>query len=398
MREVVREMILFILLSFFHVQGALAGPHTLIYYYTLNHRSTHLEEYSFVGVLDGCEIQYYDNNMDIAVPRQKWMAAAFDRKYWVTDTFTETGFHGIIKGQVDEWMRRHNETAKYHYTQGQFGCQVNDHSPNVGILKLAFDGRYAFSFDKDKLKWTVHDPIAEPFKEKWDKNEKMNRYFKSLLEHDCVDYWRTYYAIGKTYLTRKVSPEVTLAARTDDHSTLYCTVFAFYPPAINVSWLQNGHHVFETKSSGVIPNNDGTYHLKSVLVYDPYDGKQYSCHVDHSSLPGGKTIIWEGNGKKDRHIGLIAVCVLISLAIGLAVIVWWRKNRRAGEFDVHTHAKNSLLMQIMGQPVIIQIENIYYPILAIIGVPGHSRHIILQIVLYTCESLSSTGLGIEKYI
>ncbi|XP_055521883.1 uncharacterized protein LOC129716032 isoform X4 [Leucoraja erinacea] len=304
MREVVREMILFILLSFFHVQGALAGPHTLIYYYTLNHRSTHLEEYSFVGVLDGCEIQYYDNNMDIAVPRQKWMAAAFDRKYWVTDTFTETGFHGIIKGQVDEWMRRHNETAKYHYTQGQFGCQVNDHSPNVGILKLAFDGRYAFSFDKDKLKWTVHDPIAEPFKEKWDKNEKMNRYFKSLLEHDCVDYWRTYYAIGKTYLTRK-----------------------------------------------------------------------------------------EGNGKKDRHIGLIAVCVLISLAIGLAVIVWWRKNRRAGEFDVHTHAKNSLLMQIMGQPVIIQIENIYYPILAIIGVPAN-----LMAIVILCRRNCGLSKCITRYL
>ncbi|XP_078272153.1 class I histocompatibility antigen, F10 alpha chain-like [Rhinoraja longicauda] len=321
-------MVLFLLLSFFRVQEALAGPHTLIYYYTLNHASTHLPEYSVVGVLDGCEIQYYDKNMVITVPRQKWMAAAFDRSYWVRNTVSENGFHGIIKGQVDEWMRRVNETANYHYVQGQFGCEVNDHSPNVGILKLAYDGRYAFSFDKDKLKWTVHDPVAESFKKKWDKNEKMNRYFKSLLENDCVDLWKTYYAIGKTYLTRKVSPEVSLAARPDDHSVLYCTVFGFYPPAINVSWLQNGQHISETKSSGVVPNSNGTYHLRSVLEYDPYDGKQYSCHVDHSSLPGGKTIIWEGNGRKDRHIGLIAVCVLISLAIVLAVIVWWRKKRK----------------------------------------------------------------------
>ncbi|XP_051899562.1 class I histocompatibility antigen, F10 alpha chain-like [Pristis pectinata] len=324
-------MFMFILLVFFRVQVALAESHSLIYYYTMTHGTADLPEYIVVGVLDGYEIQYYDKNMEVTVPRQEWMAAAFDKSYWAGVTVTQSGFHGIIKGQVTEWLQQRNETANYHYLQGQFGCEVNDPSPNNGILKLAFDGRYAFSFDKDKLKWIVHDPIAQPFKEKWDNNVKMDHYFKSLLENDCVNLWRTYYAVGEAYLTRKVTPEVSLDARKRDRWFLYCNVSGFYPPAISVTWFRNGQRVSEMKSTGILPNVDGTYQLKSVLELDPFDGKVYSCHIDHSSLPDGKTVVWEGNSKEDRHIGLIAVCVLILLSVILGGIVFLRKRRKAYE-------------------------------------------------------------------
>ncbi|XP_051899561.1 class I histocompatibility antigen, F10 alpha chain-like [Pristis pectinata] len=314
------------LLSFYGVQAVLDEPHTLVYYYTLNHGNDDLPEYIVVGVLDGCVIHYYDKKMEKAVPRQEWMANSFDKTYWTSIAVTLSPFHVIIKGQLDGWLREVNETANYHYVQGQFGCEVKDARANALILKLAFDGEYILSFDNEKLDWIAHCPEAQFLKERWDDNEKMNQRFKNLLEMNCVDLWKRYHSIGNAYLTRKITPEVIVAARPGEHWFLHCYVFGFYPTAINVSWFRNGQHVSETKSTGILPNEDGTYQLRSILEFDPFDGKEYSCRIDHSSLPGGKTVIWEGNQMKQRYIALIAVFVLISLVIIFTVIIWWRKK------------------------------------------------------------------------
>uniref|UniRef100_UPI00398F1195 class I histocompatibility antigen, F10 alpha chain-like n=1 Tax=Pristiophorus japonicus TaxID=55135 RepID=UPI00398F1195 len=318
-------MFLSLVLSFHCLQAALSESHSLLYYYTLNHGSTDLPGYSFLGRLDGCEIVYYDNNMKITVPREQWIAEAFDKSYWDEYTITYAGFHGLIKGQLDRWLQQNNQTSSTHYIQGLFGCELNDANPSRGLLKLAFDGRYAFSFDKDKLVWTVHDPLAQTFKAKWDKETMMNHYFKSLLEKDCVELWKAYYSIGNVSLTRKVSPEVSVVARAGDRWFLHCIVLGFYPQSINVTWLKNGEHAPETKSTGVLPNEDGTYQLTTSLEFDPYDGKQYSCHIEHSSLSGGKTVPW-GKVEKDKHVGLIVVCVLVSLAFVMVSIYMWRRR------------------------------------------------------------------------
>ncbi|XP_067834250.1 class I histocompatibility antigen, F10 alpha chain-like isoform X2 [Heptranchias perlo] len=323
-------MFLFALLSFYRFQRVESESHSLLFYYTLNHGSADLPEYSVMGRLDGCEIHYYDSNMKITVPRQQWLADAFDKRYWEEYTITEAGFHGLIKGQFDRWLQQSNETSSIHYVQGVFGCELNDNNPSGGVLKFAFDGRYALSFDKDKLVWTIHEPIAQPFKVKWDDERKMNLYFKSLLEKDCVDLWRTFYPLGKAILTRKVSPEVSIIARNSDHWFLHCIATGFYPQPINVTWLKNGEHVPETKSTGLLPNEDGTYQLRTTLQFNPYDGKQYACHIEHSSLPGGKTVLWEEKIEKGNHVGLIVAVVLVLLAIIIALTyMWWRRRRDA---------------------------------------------------------------------
>uniref|UniRef100_UPI00398F335E major histocompatibility complex class I-related gene protein-like n=1 Tax=Pristiophorus japonicus TaxID=55135 RepID=UPI00398F335E len=348
-------MFLSLVLSFHHLQAALSVFHSLLYYYTLSHGSADLPEYSFLGRLDGSETTYYDNNMNITVPRQHWMAKAFNKRYWEEFTITQAGFHGIIKGQFDRWLQQGNQTSSTHYIQGLFGCELHDANPIGGVLKLAYDGRYALCFDKDTLVWTVHDPIAQMSKAKWDKETKLNRYFKSLIEKDCVNLWRTYYSIGNVSLTRKGNfPEVSVIARAGDRWFLHCIVIGFYPQSINVTWLKNGEHVPETKSTGVLPNEDGTYQLTTSLEFDPYDGKQYFCHIEHSSLSGGKTVPWEGKVEKDKDVVLIVLGVLLSLAIVLIVIYMWRKKRRAtaggangalrqyrrGEVNPMTHAKS----------------------------------------------------------
>ncbi|XP_059495352.1 class I histocompatibility antigen, F10 alpha chain-like isoform X1 [Stegostoma tigrinum] len=320
-------VLLSLVLSFYRVQQCLTDSHSLLFQYTLNHGRPDLPEYSVLGILDGCEIYYFDSNMKITVPRQKWMAEAFDKTYWEQCTITNAGFHGIIKGQADEWLQKENQTSSTHYLQGLFGCELHDANPNEGILKFAFDGRYILSFDKDTLVWIIHDKFAKEFKEKWDKETKMNHYFKSLLENDCPDLWKTYYSIGNASLSRKTPPEVSIIAKSGSYSFLQCIVIGFYPQPINVTWLKNGKPAHETNSTGLLPNEDGTFQLKTTLQFDPYDGSQYACHIEHISFPGGKTVLWEGKVKNSKNVGLIVLGVLVSLAIILIIFIWWRRQR-----------------------------------------------------------------------
>ncbi|XP_078422943.1 class I histocompatibility antigen, F10 alpha chain-like isoform X1 [Cetorhinus maximus] len=322
-----QSMFLALMLCFYRAQTALAASHSLLYQYILSHGIADLPEYSVAGFLDGCETDYYDKNMSITVPRQQWLADAFDKRYWEGATITQAGFHGLIKGQVNNWLQKNNETANIHYVQGLFGCELNDTKPSGGILKFALDGRYAFSFDKNTLVWTAHVPTAQELEVKWNKEKKMNNYFKSLLEKDCVDLWWTYYSVGNTSLTREVPPEVSIIARDGQRCFLQCIVRGFYPQAIRVTWLKNGERVPETNSTGLLPNEDGTYQLTTTLQFDPYGGKQYSCHIEHSSLPGGKTVPWGKVNFLDKHVGLIVTGVLVLLAIIILLYIKWKRRK-----------------------------------------------------------------------
>ncbi|XP_072406414.1 class I histocompatibility antigen, F10 alpha chain-like isoform X2 [Chiloscyllium punctatum] len=326
-------VLLLLLLNVFRVQPSLTESHSLLYQYNLNHGDKDLPEYSFLGILDDCEIFYFDSNMKVTIPRQQWLVDAFDKAYWDECTITEVGFHGLIKGQADGWLQKENQTSRTHYLQGLFGCELHEATPSEGILKFALDGKYILSFDKDALVWIVHDPVAEEFKTKWDKETKMNHYFKNLLENDCIDQWKAIYFFGNASLSRKISPEVSLIAKDGHHWFLHCIVIGFYPQSINVTWLKNGKHADETTSTGLLPNEDGTFQLKTTLQFDPYDGNQYACHIEHSSIPGGKTVLWEGKVKDSNNVGMIVLAVLVSLAIIVIIFIWWRRRRGMANFS-----------------------------------------------------------------
>ncbi|CAM2101364.1 unnamed protein product [Caretta caretta] len=78
-------------------------------------------------------------------------------------------------------------------------------------------------------------------------------------------------------------------ARTPAPLLLVCRVTGFYPRPVRVAWLQDGEEVGpggRLSSSGILPNADLTYQLRSSLAVEPGDGHSYACRVEHSSLGG----------------------------------------------------------------------------------------------------------------
>lgn len=64
-----------------------------------------------------------------------------------------------------------------------------------------------------------------------------------------------------------------------------CSVWSFYPQAINVSWLIDGvETVTDVSSTDVLPNEDWTFQLHSYLELILKRGERLTCRVEHSSL------------------------------------------------------------------------------------------------------------------
>ncbi|XP_037769363.1 antigen-presenting glycoprotein CD1d-like [Chelonia mydas] len=87
---------------------------------------------------------------------------------------------------------------------------------------------------------------------------------------------------------------------------LVCRVTGFYPRPVRVAWLQDGEEVAPSgrlSSSGILPNADLTYQLRSSLAVEPGDGHSYACRVEHSSLGGQSLLIPWGAGVRSWSLG-----------------------------------------------------------------------------------------------
>uniref|UniRef100_A0A671KQ00 Ig-like domain-containing protein n=1 Tax=Sinocyclocheilus anshuiensis TaxID=1608454 RepID=A0A671KQ00_9TELE len=83
------------------------------------------------------------------------------------------------------------------------------------------------------------------------------------------------------------SPDVHIVARKapDDHSklVLICLATGFYPRDIEMNIRLNRINIESQTSSGIRPNADGSFQLRSSVKVDRKHKGSYDCFVIHSS-------------------------------------------------------------------------------------------------------------------
>ncbi len=80
-----------------------------------------------------------------------------------------------------------------------------------------------------------------------------------------------------------LAPEVSLI-QNSLLSPVECHVTGFYPSAVTITWLRNGHDHDEDVDLGeTLPNEDGTFQKTAILHVTPDEWKknQYVCVVEH---------------------------------------------------------------------------------------------------------------------
>ncbi|XP_042631841.1 beta-2-microglobulin-like [Cyprinus carpio] len=125
--------------------------------------------------------------------------------------------------------------------------------------------------------------------------------------------------------TKKNSPDVRVFARRapDDHSklVLICLVTGFYPRDIEMNIRLNRINIESQISSGIRPNADETFQLRSSVKINRNHRGSYDCHVIHSSLTEPVSVEWDGKCLNCDPDSQQAVTAGVAAAAAAAVVL-----------------------------------------------------------------------------
>ncbi|XP_072529381.1 class I histocompatibility antigen, F10 alpha chain-like [Salminus brasiliensis] len=305
---------------------SLGERHSLYYIYSALNKDVALPgiyEFTALGLLDDREIDYYNSKEQMKIPKQDWMKEKMEDEYWVKGTQSRKSKEQWFRVNVGILMERmrHND-SDLHVLQWRHGCEIDDSSGAVkfvrGIDEYSYDGSEFLSFDDQNMRWIAPVPEATPTKQKWDDVAILNQYTKGYLEKECVDWLTKFMDYGKQSLRKHSPPDVyVFAKKSQEKLTLTCLATGFYPKDVGMSVRKYSTSLPEhlLTSSGVRPNDDGTYQLRKSVDIDSNEKARYDCYVTHSSFDGPIIKEWA------ERTGLVGIIVGVLVVAGVLCAV-----------------------------------------------------------------------------
>ncbi|XP_003227795.2 class I histocompatibility antigen, F10 alpha chain isoform X1 [Anolis carolinensis] len=270
-----------------------APSHSLSYLFTVvSEPGPGLPQFMVSGHFDGQLFASYDSERRSGVPRTEWMEemVELDPGYWDWLNRNARNSEQIFKWQIGTVMRHYNHSGGLHTMQWVFSCTLSEDGRKGGSNKFSYDGKEALSFDKETLRWTASDAVAEGYKEKWEAEAGRTQRSKVYLEDKCISMLHKHLDVRKGVPRKRVAPvvKVTHKAGIGGLETLVCHIHGFYPKDIDATWRKDEEvREQETLRGNITPNSDGTYNTWISIEVDEKDRDKYQCHVEHDSLPEG---------------------------------------------------------------------------------------------------------------
>ncbi|KAL7858766.1 hypothetical protein AOLI_G00188680 [Acnodon oligacanthus] len=322
------------------VGPVVSDQHSLYYIYTALNKDVALpgiHEFTALGLLDDRAIDYYNSKEQVKVPKQNWMKEKMQADYWDKGTQSRKSKEQWFKVNVDILMQRmrHNQTD-LHVLQWRHGCEIDESNGDVTFLKgideYSYDGKEFLSFDDENMRWIAPVPEAQQTKRKWDDVPILNQYTKGYLEKECVDWLTKFMEYGKESLRNHSKPDVYAFAKKSTANsgrlTLTCLATGFYPKSVtlHVRKFRTSLPEHLLTSSGVRPNEDGTYQLRKSVEIQEDETVDYDCYVHHSSLSEPIIHKWDRkctdcSGGLGVIIGGVSVVVILLAVLGVVIFV-----------------------------------------------------------------------------
>ncbi|KAM4641389.1 uncharacterized protein O3C94_015785 isoform 2-T2 [Discoglossus pictus] len=289
--------------------------HCLKYCHTgVSQSNSMLPQFMAVGYMDDQQIDSYNSDSKIAVPKTKWMDQE-DSSYWKRQTEYRKGWEEVFKDDLLILTRRVNHTEGLHIFQHMYGCELDDEDGSTrGFYQYGYDGKDFISLDTDRVIWVPAMNEAQLSTQRWNTVKDIAVRVQHYLQYDCIDALNKYIQFRGTQ--NKVAPRVKVSThQSNDGIKLHCHVYGFYPRDVDVKWVKNGiDDVYSEEAKQILPNPDGTYQTRVTVEVTPKEEDSYSCHVDHGSLQNILIVLLDLKSEKTS-------CTFISLTVPLVILV-----------------------------------------------------------------------------
>ncbi|XP_077883970.1 LOW QUALITY PROTEIN: T-cell surface glycoprotein CD1a [Ictidomys tridecemlineatus] len=157
-------------------------------------------------------------------------------------------------------------------------------------------------------------------------NEAYKHRVHMLLTDTCPRFALGLLDAGKAHLQQQVKPEAWLSSGPSPgpgHLLLVCHVSGFYPKPIWVMWMRGEQEQQGTQRGDILPNGDGTWHLRATLDVAAGEAAGLACRVKHSSLGGQDLILYWA---PQKSLGWIFFAVIVALALLTGLGFWFMKH------------------------------------------------------------------------
>ncbi|XP_058608541.1 H-2 class I histocompatibility antigen, K-Q alpha chain-like [Onychostoma macrolepis] len=306
----------------------MSQKHHFFYRFTVLTKSDKIPDFTAEAVVDDRRMKQYNNEAEnwIGVTLFEFegieaLGEPYDPRDWYKDQLK------IVSNCT--------QCSELHVLQRIIGCKL-EKFPNGTVMKLpvfdeyGFDGNDLMAFNYDTLQWIDKSPNAKEIKKDWDRHTERKQCLHQYL-NDCMDW------ISTLNNTNNTLPDVHIFAKkaSDDHSKLVLTCLAtgFYPRDIEMYIRLEESILADQTSSGIRPNADETFQMRTSVEIDRNHKGSYDCFVIHSSLKKTLSTKWDGKCSNCETLRWLVITGGTIVASVLAFAVYWYIDKKKGSSE-----------------------------------------------------------------